>query len=70
MTSKPSNITEPIAWVAAQAARVAAQDMAVATADKSQTTQNVASKIGGPIMKQPTFDWEANDKYSELNNTI
>ena len=24
------------------------------------------STISGPIMKQPTFDWDAEDKYSEL----
>ena len=23
-------------------------------------------KIGHPTMKQPTFDWDAEDKYSEL----
>ena len=23
-------------------------------------------KIGGPAMKQPTFDWDAEDRYTEL----
>ena len=23
-------------------------------------------KVGGPTMKQPTFDWNAQDKYCEL----
>ena len=29
-------------------------------------TQNAGPKIGGPMMKQPTFNWEAGDKYNEL----
>ena len=32
-----------------------------------ERTQNaVGPKLGGPAMKQATFDWEAPDKYSEL----
>ena len=25
-------------------------------------------KVGGPPMKQPTFDWTAKDKHTELKN--
>ena len=31
--------------------------------------QNAGPKIGGPMMKQPTFNWEAEDKYNEFKNS-
>ena len=66
MASEQTNITEAIVQVAVEAARVAAQTMATANRDNSQRLQNVVSKIGRPIMKQPKLDWETDDKYSEL----
>ena len=34
---------------------------------QSQGTQNEAGpKLGGPALKQPTFNWEVPDKYTEL----
>ena len=30
--------------------------------------KNAGPRLGGPIIKQPTFNWEAEDKYSELKN--
>ena len=42
--------------------------MAAANADNSYRLQNMVP-IGGPIIKQPTFDWEAGDKYSDLKNS-
>ena len=44
--------------------RAAIQVMAKAVAEKPQGT--AGPKIGGPAMKQPTFNWDLEDKYSEL----
>ena len=66
MASEQTNITEAISKVAAETARTAVQAMAMAMADNSQRIQNVVPDTGGPIMKQPTFDLEADDTYSEL----
>ena len=38
------------------------------SADNNQKAQNAGPKLGGPIMKQPTFDWSSTDKYVELRN--
>ena len=55
---------ETIAKVVAVAMRAAIQAMAVATAE---TPQSMAGpKIGGPAMKQPTFHWEMEDRYSKF----
>ena len=43
---------------------MAIQVMAVATAERLQGT--AGPKIGRPAMKQPTLNWEVEDKYSEL----
>ena len=64
------NFTEAIAHRAAEAERVVAQAMAVAITDNSGRTQNAEPIKGGPIMKLPTFNWEAKDKYSKLKNLI
>ena len=38
-------------------------------ADMAQRPQSTAgSKIGRPAMKQPTFNWEADDKYRKIQN--
>ena len=38
---------------------------------QTQSTQNAAGpKLGGPTLKQPTFDWEAPDKYTERKALI
>ena len=49
----------------AEATRAAIQAMAVAGAER---TQNAGPRVGRPVMKQPTFNWEAGDKYNELKN--
>ena len=36
--------------------------MAVARAAK---TKNVGPRLGRPMIKQPTFNWEAEDKYKQ-----
>ena len=38
--------------------------MAAAMVERPQSV--AGPKLGGPTMKQPTFNWEADDKYSEL----
>ena len=48
----------------AEPTTVAIQAMAQAQAEQMHNT--AGPKIGGPAMKQPTFDWDAEDKYSEL----
>ena len=30
--------------------------------------ENSGTKMSGPIMQQPTFNWKAEDKYEELQN--
>ena len=57
----------------AEAARAVVLAMAVARAENStrhERTQNVRPKIGGPMMKQPMFNWEAEDKHNELKLQI
>ena len=56
--------SEVIAKAVAEATRAAIQPMAVAVAERPQSM--AGPKIGGPDMKQPTFNWEAENKYSEL----
>ena len=54
---------EAVAKAVAEATKAAIQAMAAATAERPQ---NVAGpKIGGPAMKQPSFNQEEDDKYSE-----
>ena len=66
MAAEQTNITEAVTQVAAEAARVAVLDIVMVDTDNSQRIQNVVPNIGGPIMKQLTFEWETDDKYSEL----
>ena len=54
-----------IAWAVVESARVTMQAMAAATAER---TQNVGPRLGAPIIKQPTFNWKAEDKYNEFTN--
>ena len=57
-------MNEVITKAVAEATRVAIQTMAEAQVER---THNISGpKIGGPTMKQPTFDWNAEDKYSKL----
>ena len=55
---------EAITKAVADATRVAIQPMAEALAERTHDTSG--PKIGGPTMKQCTFDWDTGDKYSEL----
>ena len=58
---------EAIARAVAEATRVAIQAMAEAWAERMHDISG--PKIGGPAMKQLTFDWDAEDKYSELKHS-
>ena len=57
-------MNETIAMAVAEAMRVAIQAMSAATAERPQGV--AGSKIGRPTMKQSTFNWEMEDKYSKL----
>ena len=39
--------------------------MAAAGAERSQ---NTGPRLDGPMMRQPNFNWEAEDKYNKLKN--
>ena len=57
-------MSEAITRTIAEATRVALQTM---VETQAQRTQNATGpKLGGPALKQPTFDWEVSDKYTEL----
>ena len=53
-----------IAKAVAEATRVAIQIMAEALAERMHDIS--VPKLGSPTMKQSTFDWNAEDKYSKL----
>ena len=55
---------EAITKAVAEATRVAI--LAMAEAQAEQLPNMTGPKIGSPTMKQPTFDWDTEDKYSEL----
>ena len=35
---------------------------------QNRKNTNVGPRLGGPLMKPPEFNWEAEDEYSELRN--
>ena len=49
----------------AEATRAALQVMAVAVTER---TQNAGPRLGGPMMKQPTYHRETEDKNNKLKN--
>ena len=64
MVSEQIIMNETIAKAVAEATRAAIQAMAATTAERPQGA--AGPKICGPAMKQPTFNWEMEDKYSKL----
>ena len=52
---------EVIAKVEAEATRAAIQTMV----ELHQRQEVQGPKLGGPVLKQPQFNWEAADKYTE-----
>ena len=57
-------MSEAIARTVAEATRTALQTMVEAWVERMH--DGSGPKLGTPAMKQPTFDWDAQDKYSEL----
>ena len=66
MAGEQATANEAIAKAVAEATRVAIHAMVAAAADIPQSM--VGPKIGGPAMNQPSFNWEAGNKYSEFKN--
>ena len=60
MASEQAIANEAIAKAVAEATRVAIQAMAAATTERPQSV--VGPKIGRPVMKQPNFNWEADNR--------
>ena len=57
-------MSKVIARAVAEATRIAIQTMAEAKADR--THNGSGPNVVGTRMKQPTFNWNAQDKYSKL----
>ena len=53
---------EAIAKAVAEATRVVVQAMAETQAQGMPNTSG--PKVGGPMLKQPSFNWEVTDKYN------
>ena len=56
-------MNETITKAMAEATRVAIQAMAETQAQRMPNTSG--PKVGGPTLRQPSFDWEATDKYTK-----
>ena len=56
-------MNEVIVKFMAETTRVAIQAMAETQVQRMPNTSG--PKIGGPVLKQPSFNWEATDKYTE-----
>ena len=63
MASEQAITNETIAKAVAEATRVTIQAMAEATAEKPQSM--AGPKTGRPAMKQQSFNWETDNKYSK-----
>ena len=63
MASEQISQNELFTQAVAKAARVAIQTMAMASTPRQD---NAGLKRSGSTMKQPTFNWNAKDKYEEL----
>ena len=56
-------MNEAIVKAVAEATRVVIQAMAETQAQRMPNTSG--PKVGGPVLKQPSFNWEATDKYTD-----
>ena len=65
MASEQVIAKEAIAKAVAEVTRAAIQTMAAAVVARPQSV--AGPKIGRPAMKQPRFNWEADDKYSKIH---
>ena len=66
MGSEQAIANEAIPKTVAKATRVAIWAMAAAAAERPQSV--AVHKISRPAMRQPSFNWEADDKYSKLKH--
>ena len=66
MANEQLRANEVILHAAAEAARATIQATA---ATRAERIQNVGPRLGGTKMKQPAFNWEAEDKYNELKTS-
>ena len=57
-------MSKAIARAVAEDTRIVLQTMAGAQVERMH--DGSGPKVGGPTMKQPMFDWNTQDKYSEL----
>ena len=57
-------MSKAITKAVAEATRVVLLMMVEAQAQRTPNT--AGPKIGGPTLKQPTFDWETTEKYTDL----
>ena len=64
MTSEQITVSETIDKAVAEATRAAIQAMVATAAEIPQSMTR--PKIGRPAMKQPTFNWEMEDKCSKV----
>ena len=65
MANEQTNTNEYITQAVVKAARVAMQTMSTA---RTARAENTGPRMSRPIMKQPTFDCSAKDKYTKLRN--
>ena len=56
-------MSEAIVKAVAEVTRIAIQTMAETQTQRSESQQG--PKLGGTVLKQPQFNWEAADKYIE-----
>ena len=57
-------MSEAIERAVAETIRIASQTMMEAQAERMH--DRTGPRLGSPTMNQPTFDWNVQDKYSEL----
>ena len=61
-------VSKVIVKAVAEATRVAIHTIAEVQAQRMPST--TGPKLGGPMLKQPYFNWEATDKYTEWKTFI
>ena len=64
MASEQAIANEAIAKAVAETMKATIQAMAAAIAERPQSMAGL--KIGRPAMKQPSINWDADDKYSQI----
>ena len=66
MAREQAIANEAGAKTVAEVSKAAIQTMGAATVERPQSMAE--PKIGGPAMKHPNTNWEADNKYSKLKN--